>query len=295
MAPPLASGGAAVKDPVMAPDATDAAAAPLAGVCVALAETRELDRLAGILEEGGARTFRCPLVAILDAPDPAPVDAWLGELCNAGFDDLILLTGEGLRRLLARARVIGVYDQALAAIGRTRRITRGPKPARALHEVGLRSDLPAPTPTSQGVMEALAGEDLTGHRVGLQLYGSEPNQPLMHFLAGAGAVARPVAPYVYAQAADADRVAELIGALSDGRIDVIAFTSASQVDRLWDVAQERGFEPALRAGLKRVKVAGIGPVVRECLEDRGVRIDIVPEEPFIMKRLSAAIAAAMKR
>jgi uroporphyrinogen-III synthase len=263
----------------MAPDAANAPPAPLTGVAVALAETRELDRLAAILEEAGARTFRCPLVAILDAPDSAPVDAWLAELCDAGFDDLIFLTGEGLRRLLARARAIGRYDQALAAIGRARRITRGPKPARALHEVGLRSDLPAATPTSQGVMEALSGDDLTGHRVGLQLYGSEPNQPLMRFLAGAGAVVRPVAPYVYAPAADADRVADLIAAMSDGRIDVIAFTSAS----------------GLRAGLKRVKVAGIGPVVRECLEDRGVRIDIVPEEPFIMKRLGAAIAAAMKR
>jgi uroporphyrinogen-III synthase len=267
---------------------------PLAGISVALAETRELDRLAAILEGDGARTFRCPLVAILDAPDPAPVDAWLGELCAQGFDDLIFLTGEGLRRLLARARVIGCYDQALAAMGRARRITRGPKPARALYEVGLRSDLPAPTPTSQGIMEALASDDLSGHRVGLQLYGTEPNQPLMRFLAGAGAAVRPVAPYIYAPAADADRVADLIAALSDGRVDVIAFTSAAQVDRLWDVAQERDCEPALRAGLRRVKVAGIGPVVRECLEDRGLRIDIVPEEPFIMKRLGAAIVAAVK-
>jgi uroporphyrinogen-III synthase len=233
-------------------------------------------------------------VAILDTPDTGPVDAWLRALAGGGFDDLIFLTGEGLRRLLARAAVIGVRDEVLAALRRARKITRGPKPARALHEVGLSTDLPAALPTSQGVMEALASDELTGHRIGLQLYGSQPNQPLVRFLQGAGATVQTVSPYIYAPASDTQRVADLIAALADGTVDVIAFTSASQVDRLWDVAQERGLEPQLRAGLKRGKVAAIGPIVRETLEDRGIRIDIIPEEPFIMKRLSAAIAAAMQ-
>ncbi len=270
-------------------------ARPLDGVRVALAETRELDRLATILESDGAATVRCPLVAILDTPDSEPVDAWLRELAGGGFDDLIFLTGEGLRRLLARAQRIGLHDQALAALGRARKVTRGPKPARALHEVGLSTDLPAAVPTSQGVMEALASETLTGHRIGLQLYGSQPNEPLVRFLQGAGATVRAVSPYIYAPASDTDRVAELISAMTDGRIDVITFTSASQVDRLWDVAQERALEPQLRAGLKRARVAAIGPIVREALQDRGVRIDIIPEEPFILKRLTAAIVAAMAR
>jgi uroporphyrinogen-III synthase len=268
-------------------------ARPLAGVRVALAETRELDRLATILESEGAQPVRCPLVAILDTPDTAPVDAWLAELAGGGFDDLIFLTGEGLRRLLARARRIDLYDQALAALGRVRKVTRGPKPARALHEVGLSTDLPAAVPTSQGVMEALSTEDLNGHRIGLQLYGSQPNEPLVRFLQGAGAAVRTVSPYIYAPASDTQRVADLIAELADGKIGVIAFTSAAQVDRLWDVAQERGLEPQLRQGLKRGKVAAIGPIVREALEDRGIRIDITPEEPFIMRRLSAAIAAAL--
>ena len=78
----------------------------LRGIRVALAETRELDRLASILEAEGAEALRCPLVTILDAPDPTPVDAWLRRLTEQGFQDLIFLTGEGLRRLLARARVL---------------------------------------------------------------------------------------------------------------------------------------------------------------------------------------------
>src|SRR5262249_30905070 len=51
--------------------------APLHNRTVALAENRQLEELAGLLEEEGATVFRCPLLSILDAPDPAPVRAWL--------------------------------------------------------------------------------------------------------------------------------------------------------------------------------------------------------------------------
>ncbi len=268
-------------------------ALPLAGRTVALPETRELDRMAGILEAEGATTVRCPLVAILDAPDPAPVDNWLRHLCAGGFDDLILLTGEGLRRLIDRADKIGVRAQAITAIASCRKITRGPKPARALHEINLSTDIAAATPTSAGIMDTLARENLAGRRVGLQLYGTSPNDPLVNFLRGAGATVTTVAPYIYAPAGDEDRIVDLLARMEAGTIDVLAFTSASQVDRLWNVAESRKLEARLRAGLARTKVAAIGPIVVEALGDRGAAIDIQTESPFVMKRLVAAIVAAI--
>jgi uroporphyrinogen-III synthase len=273
----------------------DGAARPLAGRTIALPETRELDRLAQLLEAEGATALRCPLVAILDAPDPRPVEAWLRALAGGELDDLILLTGEGLRRLVALADRVGIRAEVVAALGRIRKVTRGPKPARALHELGLGPDLPAAVPTSRGVIDALAALDLRGRRVGLQLYGTEPNLPLVTALEGAGAAVRTVAPYVYAPASDGARVGALIGALGSGRVDAIAFTSASQVDRLWEVARQQGAETEalLRAGLARVRVAAIGPIVVEALAARGIRIDIVPEKGFVMRRLVNAIAAAL--
>jgi uroporphyrinogen-III synthase len=266
---------------------------PLNGRTIALPETRELDRLAGILEAAGASTVRCPLVAILDAPDPRPIDQWLGELTAGAFDDLILLTGEGLRRLVSRARVNGTEEAVTAALAKVRKITRGPKPARALHELKLSTDLPAVVPTTQGVIDTLAGEDLAGRKIGVQLYGSDPNEALVRFLTGKGATVRAVAPYVYAPASDEDRVAELVTRMQRGTIDVIAFTSASQVERLFEVAKHRGSEAVLKEGLGRAKVAAIGPIVVSALKERGVTADIVPEQPFVMKRLTAAITAAL--
>ncbi len=272
---------------------TDAAPHPLQGRTVALPETRELDRFALLLEAEGARTVRCPLVSILDAPLPGPVDRWLGELVAGNFDDLILLTGEGLRRLVSRSEMTGTRAAVIAAVGKTRKITRGPKPARALHEVGLKTDLAAPVPTSAGIMDALSKENLAGRRVGLQLYGTEPNLPLVNFLRGAGAAVETVAPYIYAPASDEERILDLITRMASGSIDVLSFTSASQVDRLWNVAEARKQQDLLREGLRRTKIAAIGPIVAEALTDRGVSIDIPTIEPFIMKRLVAAIVAAM--
>ena len=282
-------------------------AGPLAGKTVALPESRELDQLSRLLEEQGAITWRCPLVAILDAPDPAPIDDWLRRLVAGAFDDVIFLTGEGLRRLLARAERTGTRDAVVAALGRVRRITRGPKPARALHEIGLASDLPASVPTSRGVIDSLRALELSrtaeagpppepivpimkDRRVGLQLYGTDPGAELVAFLSDAGAVVSTVSPYVYAPKIDDQRVRELIDGMQTSRIDAIAFTSASQIDRLWGVARDAGVGPVLAAALASTRVAAIGPVVEAALGERGVRVDIATSKPFVMKHLVALIA-----
>src|SRR5437870_3251769 len=75
---------------------------PLAGRTIAVPETRELEVFAAMLERRGARVLRCPLVAIRDAPDPAPVLAFARAFAQEAFDDLVLTTGEGLDRKSTR-------------------------------------------------------------------------------------------------------------------------------------------------------------------------------------------------
>lgn len=257
---------------------------PLEGCTVALAESRQLEELAQMLEQEGARVLRCPMISILDAPDPAPVIAWLRELSAGRFDYVVLMTGEALRRLLDCAEREGLRDAVIAALGRTRTVTRGPKPVRALKEVGLTPGKVAEAPTTDGVIASLRHEALAGKTVGLTLYG-EPNPPLQEFLASAGATVQPVMPYVFAPAADTRRVADLIRQLARGDIGVLVFTSSPQVDRLFEVAEKHGLAEDLRRGLDRTRVAAIGPVVAEDLRRRGTRVDICPEQGFVMKNL----------
>jgi uroporphyrinogen-III synthase len=118
----------------------------------------------------------------------------------------------------------------------------------------------------------------------VQLY-SESNEPLEQFLQAAGATVRAVQPYVYAPAADTERVAALIQQLDRGTVDVLIFTSSPQLDRLLDVARERGLEAALRQGLQRTRVAAVGPVLGQHLHEHGIRVDIQPAQGFVMKNL----------
>jgi uroporphyrinogen-III synthase len=264
----------------------------LEGRTIALAEGRQLAELADMLEKEGATTLRCPMVAILDAPDPAPVVAWLRELSADRFGWVVLLTGEGLRRLLGFAEREGLRDAVVAALGRTRTMTRGPKPGRALREVGLAPTTVAEVPTTDGVIAMLRREPLRGQTVGVQLY-SASNPPLTDFLAAAEATVHTVLPYRYAPAADADRVVELIGRLDRGAVDVLVFTSSPQVDRLYEVARERGLEDALRQGLTRTRVAAVGPVVADNLRGRDAPVPICPEQGFVMKNLVRHIERAL--
>lgn len=268
---------------------------PLTGRRIALPEHRELDRLARMLEAEGAEAVRCPLVAIRDAPDPAPVAAWIDRLIAKPCDDLILLTGEGVRRLHALAKSRDVGESFVAALGAGRAVIRGPKPGRALRELGLKEGLRAVAPTTDGVIETLSGEDLRGHRVGVQLYPDNPNAKLLDFLRAAGAEVDAVLPYAYASDADDRRVGALIDELTGGRLDAIAFTSSPQIHRLFEYAKSAGREAALAAGLGRTSVAAIGPVTAAALARRGVNVAIAPSGRYFMKPLVTAIVEALGR
>jgi uroporphyrinogen-III synthase len=264
----------------------------LNGRTIAVPEGRELEVFASMLERRGARVLRCPLVAIRDAPDPAPVLAFAGALAGGAFDDLILTTGEGLRRILSciAAHEPALRDGFVAALSQVRRITRGPKPAKALRELGLKSDIAADPPTTPGIIAALSFLDLGRRRIGVQLYGTEPNTPLVEFLRARAADVHTVWPYVYADEADAAAVQALLAQLQDGQVDAIAFTSTPQVERLFAAAPP----DEVSAALGRTLVAAVGPVVAESLGRHGVRAALMPQESFCLKPLTTALEAALR-
>jgi uroporphyrinogen-III synthase len=273
-------------------DAAATMTGPLHGRRIALLETREADRLAAMLREEGAEIVSCPAVAIVLPADPVPVLAWLGRFIAAPFDDLILLTGEGLYRLRDLTRPAGIEAAFLAALGRIRTICRGPKPVRALRMLGQQPQLRAQEPTTNGIIALLSSLDLRGRRVGVQLY-PDAGDRLLAFLEGAGAVPDPVMPYEYASHVADEMILALIDQLAAGSIDVIAPTSAPQVRRLFHVAQSHCLTDRLLAGLGRTTVAAIGPVVADAVRQRGLTPAIAPRGAYFMKPLVSAITAAI--
>ncbi len=264
----------------------------LNGYRILILETREEAQFSRLLREQGADVLQCPMFIIRDAPDAAPIEAWIRRFIEKPCDDLVLTTGEGLRRLIQFARRMDVEASFVDALGKARNYARGPKPGRALREIGLEPHATTPKPTSEGIAEMLSLIDLRGHRVGLQLYPDKDHSALIEAITAQGAEVDSVAPYVYdAQSADAS-ILTAVDEMAEGRIDAIALTSSGQVRRLIEVAQAHGCEDRLREGLERTRIASVGPVVSNELQSRGLRTDIFPANgAYFMKPLIAAMAA----
>ena len=143
--------------------------------------------------------------------------------------------------------------------------------------------------TSAGVLAEAQRLQLAGKKVGLQLYGEEPNPLLVDGLQAMGVTLKTVAPYVYASQEDEAKVAAFIKQLAAGGIGLLAFTSQSQLKRLLDVAKKQNLQAELAAGMDRTVVAAVGPVVKEQLEQAGYRVSVMPERLYFMKPLVTAI------
>src|SRR5439155_1058065 len=202
------------------------------------------------------------------------------------------MTGEGLRRLMKVVRRSGLEEAFVTSLGKTRKFARGPKPGRALREIGLEPQRITEKPTSEGVAEMLSRVDLAGHRLGLQLYPDKDHGALISAITAQGAKVDTVLPYAYdAQAADAN-IVTAIEEMANGRIDAIALTNLGQVRRLIEVARARGCEARLREGLSMTPIASVGPVVSDELKSHGLAASISPPEgAYFMKPLRSPMEA----
>jgi uroporphyrinogen-III synthase len=268
----------------------------LNGYRILILETREEAQFSRLLTEQGADVLQCPMFTIHDAPDPAPVEDWIRRSIEQPLDDLVLMTGEGLRRLMKVVRRIGVERDFIAALGKARRFTRGPKPGRALREIGLEPQQTTEKPTSEGIAEMLSRVELKGHRLGLQLYPDKDHSVLIGAIKAQGAEVDTVLPYVYdAKAADTN-IVTAIEEMASGRIDAIALTSSGQARRLFDVAEAHGCAARLREGLSKTPIASVGPVVSDELKSHGLHAAISPAEgAYFMKPLISAMATELAK
>jgi len=268
----------------------------LTGYRILILETREEAQFSRLLQEQGADVMQCPMFTINDAPDPAPIEAWIKRFIEQPCDDLVLMTGEGLRRLLKVVRRLDVEKPFITALSGARKFARGPKPVRALREVGLEAQVITEKPTSEGIAETLGKLDLKGHRLGLQLYPEKDHTTLIDFITARGASVDTVLPYVYDARAAEGNIVTAIEEMAAGRVDAIALTSSGQVRRLVDTARAKGLETQLHKALATTPVASVGPVVSDELKAFGFKTDIVPDnDAFFMRPLISAMATELTK
>jgi uroporphyrinogen-III synthase len=245
-----------------------------------------------LLEREGATCVHAPCLRERRNDDDEELRRRLAELIEEPADLYVFQTGVGTRALFALASDAGLAEDLTRIVRAGEVAARGPKPLKALLELGFQVHRRTREPhTSAQMIEALADTDLEGRRVALQHYGSA-NVGLVEHLRSRGAQVVELFSYRWALPDDLGPITGLLEALAAGRLAIVAFTSAAQVENLFTVAAEQGMATDLPGWLnERTTTAAVGPTCAGALEERGVRTRIQPERPKMVPFVRAIAEA----
>ena len=251
----------------------------LRGLRVVSFESRRSAEMAELIRNYGGEPIQAPSMREVPLADQHEAFAF-GEALLAGQHDvLILLTGVGTRMLIAALSTRWPRDDVVAALGRLTLMCRGPKPVAALKEVGLVPALTVPEPnTWRDLLSELEGKlPIAGQRVAVQEYGVR-NEELLVGLRQQGARVTTVPVYAWALPEDTAPLRAAIERVASRAVEVALFSSATQVDHVFRVADEMGQGDSLREAFRgSTVVASIGPITTAALHAHGVEPDLHPE------------------
>ncbi|MBU0513649.1 MAG: uroporphyrinogen-III C-methyltransferase [Proteobacteria bacterium] len=232
---------------------------PLFGRRVAVTRTREqASALASALAELGAEVVETPTIRIVPSEDYGPLDRAIGRLPE--YDYLVFTSPNGVTHFWER---LAAQGQDARWLGGLRLAAIGPATAQALAERGLTSDIVPEKFVAEGLIEALASEQLEGQRI-LLPRAARAREILPDELRRQGATVDVVAAYrtVPPEGDQARRVFET-------GVDLVTFTSSSTVTNLHKMLGD----DFLRL-LQGTIVAAIGPITADTARDLGLTIHI---------------------
>ena len=245
-----------------------------------------MDATAALLLEHGGQVHRFSLLGVAGAA--LPFERWLMQLLDAQFDDVVFLSGQGVRLLVEFARGMGREEEVIRALAQVRKIARGPKAALALDEFGLEADIASPLTSLDSLCQTLESLDVPGRVVGV--VPSDPDGRVVEVLARKGATTRSLA---HSRGIDS-AATELIELLLAGDIDAAVWSAPSQVEQVWDVARARGLLAKLNAALTPCTVVAVGEAVAIALRQHGVRVDACPPRRLFLRPQLADLATAFR-
>jgi uroporphyrinogen-III synthase len=254
------------------------------GLRVLVLESRRARELATLVTTFGGAPVSAPSMREVPLESNTEALEFADALERGAFDLVILLTGVGTKALIAAVeRVRGRRDSFIEALGRTKIVARGPKPVAVLREVQLSPWLTAPEPnTWREILAALDGRQrelpLKGLRVAVQEYGVS-NPELLAALRDRGAIVTAVPVYQWALPEDLEPLREACRMLGKSEIDVVLFTTATQVVHLLKVADTMQLRQDVVDGLRKAVVASIGPTTSEELREHGMVPDVEASHP----------------
>ncbi len=251
---------------------------PLFGKTVLVTRTRQqAGELSRRLLELGAEVIEAPTIELAPPSDPTAVIEAIGRMPQVDMAIFTSVNG-----------VHAVWDNLLQTGRDARSLPRrvvavGPSTAAALRQMGIIADLMPEEFTSDKIAQTIQTHlgDVAGWRI--MLLRAEIARPALRTgLEQARAVVEDVA--MYQTRPPAVLASEAVAALSENRIDLITFTSASTARNLFQL-----LSPPLREKVCGIPKLSIGPVTTQALGSLGWNLHLTEATEHDIPGMLAAL------
>src|SRR5215831_7024014 len=265
------------------------------GLRVLALESRYPKEIRRLIVSHGGQPIIAPALREVRLFPNAQASAFVSGLAEKQFDMAIFLTGAGIRALVSSSEGICSPEYFASSLQHAKVVARGPKPAGALAEIGVKPDLIAPEPNTwreilRVIDERLGVGGLRDTRIAVQEYGV-PCPELLTGLRERGASVTRVPVYRWALPEDLAPLQDAARMLAEGEIDVVLLTAAVQAAHLLQIAAEIGIEDTLRMAVERIVIASVGPTTTEQMAALGLHVDMQASRP----RMGALVEEAARR
>lgn len=236
---------------------------PLLGKRIIVTRARQqasalVERLSAL----GAVCLQYPTIRIQPPASWDALDAAIDTI--ATYQWIVFTSVNGVSQFFERLFILGKDARALAHL---QTAVIGPATAERLKSYGLTSDIVPENYRAEAVVAAFGERDLKGKRVLLpRAKQARPILPVELRALGAQVDEIPV----YETVTDSASAQGICGALANGEVDLVTFTSSSTVENFQQMLPA-GERDALMA---KVKTAAIGPITAETARRLGFTVDI---------------------
>jgi uroporphyrinogen-III synthase len=256
---------------------------PFDGLRVLSLESRRAPEIEKLIRNQGGEPFVAPSMREVPIEQNTGAFEFAERLFRGQFDVVILLTGVGTRLLNQVIETRWPKGAFAEALRRIVVVVRGPKPAAVMREWSVPAAITVPEPNTWRELLSALDEYWTrngaaGKRIAIQEYG-RPSQELLDGLRARGAQVTRVPVYRWELPEDCGPLRTAVRKLVAGEFDVVLFTTSAQAEHLLRIAAELCLEAEVRAALRKIVIASIGPTTSETLVELGIPPGFEPSHP----------------
>jgi uroporphyrinogen decarboxylase len=256
-------------------------------------ENRRAAELAELITgQGGNPLVTAAMQEAASVKNPEAVD-FANRVMTGQVEVIVFTTDAGVKRLIEQVERHVDRQRFLMAISDVVTISRGPKPAAALRELGIEPTRTTAEPhTWREILHTIDRYvPVANQTVGLQEHG-EPNASLLAGLEARGASVINLRLYHWQLPDDTKELEATLRTIARGEIDVVLFTSSHQATNILNIAERNNFADQLRQGIRCAVVGSIGIHTSTMLRQLDLPVDVEPEHPTMADLVAAAFEQA---